>query len=96
MCRDRLAGYGPTEINSLGLDTHGDTRLVAGCGDNLVHIWDIESGREMVSDGRLNLCICFSTFILCKRMSGFYLFDEENHLYFAGKYTAQFPLRNGG
>jgi len=25
------------------------TRLFAGCGDNLVHVWDISSGTHLVS-----------------------------------------------
>lgn len=37
------------ETNSLAIDCQDDTRLFAGCGDNMVHIWDISSGTHLTS-----------------------------------------------
>lgn len=45
---ERIDRFGVPETNSLALDNvDSRNRLLAGCGDNLVHAWDIESGSEL-------------------------------------------------
>ncbi len=47
-CRNR---FDSPETNSISLATQaGNNRLYAGCGDNAVHVWDIDSGSLMVSN----------------------------------------------
>lgn len=40
-----------TEVNSIVIDNHdeGCKRLLAGCGDNFVHVWDLETGEKTLS-----------------------------------------------